>query len=144
MPAKGQKQVLWSPEKTEKLKKLMASGTTLPQAAILLDTTRNAIIGKLNRLKLKSTFNHVVPRQRKPKSAHNGINHTAVISRPSRPKSPPKEPKGRWVLHLSLKHGQCKWPKGDGPFYFCALSTKGHPSYCEYHQHVAYQPPRQR
>ena len=45
----------WNPEKEKKLKELWSKGHTASQiAAILGNTTRNAVIGKAHRLKLEA------------------------------------------------------------------------------------------
>ncbi len=138
----------WNDEKVKKLKELWGKGSTASQIAqIIGDVSRNAVIGKANRLKLSGKI--------KTKSSisnqnfNNSIeqdNNKVKISRKSRFKSliiekdfEPENPK----QIEELDENSCKWPIGhpdEKNFYFCGRSSLKDFSYCKLHLLYAYQP----
>lgn len=138
----------WNEEKVKKLKELWGKGSTASQIAqIIGDVSRNAVIGKANRLKLSGKI--------KTKSSisnqnfNNSIeqdNNKVKISRKSRFKSliiekdfEPENPK----QIEELDENSCKWPIGhpdEKDFYFCGRSSLKDFSYCKLHLLYAYQP----
>ena len=148
----------WSSERIELLKRCFHAGVSCSQIARELGVTRNAVIGKMNRLGL-SRPKDVIDRQLERRRA----------AKPARPKTPrpwhPKlfarhemliagftEPqphgedipiyKGRGCTLLELSHGKCRWPisnPGAEDFCFCGNEpVKGLP-YCPGHARIAYQ-----
>lgn len=37
---------------------------------------------------------------------------------------------------LDLNGQTCRWPEGDGPFFFCGHAPHGESSYCTFHHHL--------
>ena len=136
----------WTPEKETKLKELWKKGHTASQIAALLgDTTRNAIIGKAHRLNLEAR----AP-SKKNKFQAKIESRTAVkegkMSRKSRFRSllldknfEPENPKQL----EELTDETCRWPIGhpyEKNFYFCGRKPMEKFPYCKLHVLYAFQP----
>ena len=136
----------WTPEKETKLKELWKKGHTASQIAALLgDTTRNAIIGKAHRLNLEAR----AP-SKKNKFQAKIESRTAVkegkMSRKSRFRSllldknfEPENPKQL----EELTDETCRWPIGhpyEKNFYFCGRKLMEKFPYCKLHVLYAFQP----
>jgi len=125
-------------------------------------TTKNAVIGKAQRLKgitwKASVFTPThterrvkVRRQYKPRPRQKffapvvGPNPLAEVLMAKQPE-PLEEPIDRslWKTFEDLGANDCKWPVADSPeFKFCGRKRlNDHVPYCFYHCRVAYQPPR--
>ena len=138
----------WNTEKEKKLKELWTKGHTASQIAALLgDTTRNAVIGKAHRLNLEA---RAVSRKsdlniNKEKNT-NPVVKTPKLGRKARFKSllldknfEPKNPK---TLE-ELTDETCRWPIGHPPekdFHFCGRKPLEKFSYCKLHVLYAFQP----
>ena len=154
----------WSSERIELLKRCFHAGLSCSQIAREIGVTRNAVIGKMNRLGL-SRPKDVIGRQLERRRA----------ARPARPRTPrtwrPKRPRlnifarhamliaafpgphphaedipiynGRGCTLLELSQGKCRWPvskPGAEDFCFCGNEpVKGLP-YCLGHARIAYRP----
>jgi GcrA cell cycle regulator len=142
----------WSPELTERLAALWADGLSASQiAAELGNVTRNAVIGKVDRLGLPgrpkpASFANARPRRRKPSNLMSK-NDIKMLEKPAafkaRPRAvPPTEPKPRNKTLMQLRPRECKWPYGTGPYVFCANRAEpGRRPYCAYHEDAAHRPP---
>lgn len=146
----------WSVEgRIETLKKEHRDGKSASDIARILGggVTRNAVIGKINRLGLKrggeylsrQTAKQSAKRQaaiareekkalaRKVAEATSKSTAPSTIKPPTPPPEPPKPPKALMLTLVELKPHQCKWPIGDDrPQLFCgqrAMNTR----YCDYH-----------
>jgi len=149
----------WSSERIELLKRCLHAGLSCSQIAREVGVTRNAVIGKMNRLGL-SRPKDVISRQLERRRA----------ARPARPKTPrtwrpnifaqhqmpiaafpAPQPhaedipiyNGRGCTLLELSQGKCRWPisnPGAEDFCFCGNEpVKGLP-YCLGHARIAYRP----
>jgi GcrA cell cycle regulator len=154
----------WNSERIELLKRCFHAGLSCSQIAREIGVTRNAVIGKMNRLGL-SRPKDVIGRELERRRA----------ARPARPKAPrtwrPKRPRlnifaqremliaafpgpqphaedipiynGRGCTLLELSEGKCRWPisnPGAAGFCFCGNEpVKGLP-YCLGHARIAYRP----
>jgi GcrA cell cycle regulator len=154
----------WNDEREELLKKLHGEGLSASQIAARITVTgfecsRNAVIGKANRLGLtggdKPRRSSRSPRKRKPKSG-NSLN--MVFGGQMRRKSAklfleaePFTPGPELVVPEKERRGidgltadQCRWPIGDpqmADFHFCNSERIPGLPYCEHHCRRAYQPP---
>ena len=142
----------WNEEKVGKLKELWGKGNTASQIAeIIGGISRNAVIGKANRLNLSSKI------KTRNASSSQGFNSSSEESnfkqkqgRKSKFKSlliekdfEPENPKKLEELDES----SCKWPVGhpeEQSFYFCGRSSLKDFSYCKLHLLYAYQPKGKR
>jgi GcrA cell cycle regulator len=132
----------WTDERVELLKKLWADGLSASQiAAQLGGVTRNAVIGKVHRLKLSSRGRATASpvRQKKTQQASGSVKSSSRAATPSRSMAASigatalqtqfdVEPIARQVLRpvenvvvpisrrlalIQLNEHTCKWPNGD-------------------------------
>ena len=109
----------WTNKKIEKLKELWEQGDAATEIAKVFDVSKNAIIGKANRL-------NFTPRKR---GGAHGIKHP----RESVPIA--IEPENPTSLE-SLTSDQCKfplWDKRTDPKLFCGKERWNKASYCKMH-----------
>ena len=142
----------WNEEKVNKLKELWGKDNTASQIAeIIGGISRNAVIGKANRLNLSSkikTRNASSSQSFDSSSEENNSKQRQV--RKSKFKSlliekdfEPENPKKLEELDETC----CKWPVGhpeEESFYFCGRSSLKDFSYCKLHLLYAYQPKGKR
>ena len=159
----------WTEERVEWLKKMWAEGLSASQMAYRLgDVTRNAVIGKVSRLKL--TGRDVPPRlTRSKKDYRKARNERLRAERAERPHFGPSvnsdlkslrealrnmdaEPDDIGINRLvinhddpsrELKHTSCRWPLGDPgheDFHFCGRDKLDGLPYCTHHAMIAYVP----
>ena len=136
----------WTPERENKLKELWKKGHTASEIAALIgDTTRNAIIGKAHRLNLQAR----APSKKHKSEAKTGTNtpvREGKLSRKARFKSllldknfEPENPKQL----EELTDDTCRWPIGhphEKDFYFCGRKPMEKFPYCKLHVLYAFQP----
>ena len=138
----------WNEEKVDKLKKLWGNGNTASQIAeIIGGISRNAVIGKANRLNLSSKIkvrsalsnpnsqNSFEENNSKLKRGRKSKFQSLIIEKDFEPENPKKLEE--------LDEGSCKWPVGhpeESSFYFCGRSSIKDFSYCKLHLLYAYQP----
>jgi len=160
----------WTDERVELLKRLWMEGLSASQIAAELGegVTRNAVIGKVHRLKLSGRAKPTssAPRPRKPRSSSSrrlgvGIGKRRSVSAPMigatalQISAEDEElletaadrtielyiPPEERVDLLSLTETTCKWPIGDpmsDEFYFCGRQADESRPYCEFHSRRAY------
>ena len=162
----------WTDERVELLKKLWSEGLSASQIATQLGgVSRNAVIGKVHRLKLSARGRTSAAQPRAKKAA--GAAAAKVVSRPVRTVAASvgatalqvqfdAEPVARPIVRTSsnvvvpisrklalfqLTEWTCKWPNGDplsDDFSFCGAESGEHGPYCAYHSKLAYQPAADR
>ncbi len=166
---------MWTDERVELLRKLWSEGLSASQiAAHLGGVTRNAVIGKVHRLKLSSRgrATNTAARPKKQSNGHSGAGRTAAraasVSRVStasvgatalqiqfdvepyvRPRTQENVvvPISRRLQLIQLTERTCKWPNGDPlseEFHFCGNDSADAGPYCNYHARVAFQPASER
>ncbi|NTG61814.1 GcrA cell cycle regulator [Agrobacterium rhizogenes] len=141
----------WDNGKVELLKRLVAEGLSANQIAIRIGgVSRNAVIGKVTRLKLSL---HGQPLQAAPKKA--------IVRTPRMPKSkadpaalaglkelldrvpPPAvdavpKPKSFELTLMELERDSCRWPEGErAGITFCGHLIEDGKSYCAYHARLS-------
>jgi GcrA cell cycle regulator len=133
-----EKTTYWGSEDILELQRLVETGKNSRQIGIALGRSRNAIIGKCNRMGLQLKGS---PSKEKSKKTR-----APIKKKRSRPKRKPNHiPCGKYDETeqkpllcgvLDLKPGMCKYPIGepqDDDFGFCGVEAmKGYP-YCFYH-----------
>jgi len=138
----------WNPEREEKLKELWKKGKTASQIAALLgETTRNAVIGKAHRLKLEA----------RAVSKRSSLNVNQKNDNIERPKIQKLGRKAKFKALLldkdfeqenpkkleELTDETCRWPIGhpyEEKFYFCGRKPLEKFPYCKLHVLYAFQP----
>jgi|GEM_PF-238896 len=147
----------WTSERVEQLKGCFDAGLTCSQIAAEIGLSRNAVIGKMNRLGL-SRPKSVLAREPRPKrspwrTGNVAGNVTKLINQHRILMNLPPEPQG-WVesisIHdgrgcslLELNPGSCRWPinePGAADFCFCGNAQVEGLPYCLGHARIAYKP----
>ena len=138
----------WTPERESKLRALWKKGHTASQIAALIgETTRNAVIGKAYRLNLEArTISKKHSTTPKTKLENVGEIKNEKVSRKARFKSllldknfEPENPKKL----TELTDDTCRWPIGhpyEKDFYFCGRKPLEKFPYCNLHVLYAFQP----
>jgi GcrA cell cycle regulator len=159
------KEIGWSDERVELLKKLWQEGLSASQiAGELGGITRNAVIGKVHRLGLSGRAkapSSAAPRPRRARPPAQQVRmarpamrgNTALARQPYpiyelEPELEPQPlenivPIGQRCSLLDLSDARCRWPIGDPgqhDFFFCGGKPLGELPYCAYHARIAYQP----
>jgi hypothetical protein len=114
--------------------------------AKILGTTRNAVMGRIHRMKqrgviLPTSENHVCAKKTKPEKESNIIEKNKVNKIDNLPLriEDNDHPTEQSVDLFDLRPGHCKWPYGDGPFVFCGRECINDNVYCIGHRNIAYQ-----
>ena len=138
----------WTPERESKLKALWKKGHTASQIASLIGgTTRNAVIGKANRLNLEArTVSKKHSTTPKAKLKNDVEIKQEKLGRKARFKSllldknfEPENP----IKLTELTDDTCRWPIGhpyEEKFYFCGRKPLEKFPYCNLHVLYAFQP----
>ena len=137
----------WNNERVAKLKELWGKGNTASQIAeIIGGISRNAVIGKANRLNLSSKIktrnssssrdfdNNSEENNSKQRRGRKSKFQSLIIEKDFEPENPKKLEE--------LDDSSCKWPIGhpeEESFYFCGRSSLKDFSYCKLHLLYAYQ-----
>lgn len=142
---------IWTAEKIADLKKLYAEGLSCAHiAARMGGMTRNAVIGKISRLKLPPRDRTVYAAKVPPKASYGERQRQATKSRVVRKTGPVlvmasvAQPRPDDVARKTLNDLEavdCRWPVGDprdASFGFCAAPRVPGASYCCDHFKVAY------
>ncbi|MEJ2116586.1 MAG: GcrA family cell cycle regulator [Alphaproteobacteria bacterium] len=142
----------WTEDRIATLKRLWAKGYSASQIAVRLGgVTRNAVIGKANRLRLASRKGEYPRRNSRVRQRQTRPVPPWKISRAvSKPVTPadlasasPVPPTPLKLALLDLTENTCRWPIGDPQdenFHFCGCQTSGDGPYCEHHARMAFQP----
>lgn len=132
----------WSGERLALLEKLWASGLSASQVGSQLGTTRNAVLGAVQRNGFsvlrppKNVMVRDATRRKPPRSAAiRPRRHPApppLVCEPLSAEAPsPVEPRHLSLIELTAE--TCRWPYGDGPFTFCGHPPAADKPYCAAH-----------
>jgi GcrA cell cycle regulator len=164
----------WTDERVELLRKLWSEGLSASQiAAQLGSVTRNAVIGKVHRLKLSSRGRTTAAPARQKKTTAGSVGTKSVTRNTTvtrtvtigatalqtqfdaepvaryhvRPTENVVVPISRRLQLVQLSERTCKWPNGDPlseEFSFCGNDAADTGPYCTYHSRIAFQPANER
>ena len=126
----------WTEERVDTLSRLWREGYTARQIAEELggEVSRNAVIGKANRLGLSKPSKSSVSRQQRQQQKDVPVQKLVA-------------PTGQRATIFTLTASTCRWPIGDpstADFYFCGAKCSSGQPYCDYHAAMAYQAPQPR
>ena len=144
---------MWTKEKVDLASELFRKGTPASKIAEELGAgmTRNAVIGKLNRLGItadRTRAQKVRPAPQRPlRSVSAGVITYKMPKVKARKVEPPKVKTGLpkqieplRVKLVDLRDHHCRFPlgnPGDPAFRFCGLDREGKSSYCEHHRRLS-------
>jgi len=146
----------WTTERVEQLRQCVSAGMTCAETAREIGVSRNAVIGKLNRLGLSRGRAPAAPRQERGDAARSrrvNIVTQRQILRAVYAEAPAPAETCAPVISLNrcslleLAHGMCRWPlnePGTEDFAFCGNGAVGGLSYCAGHARMAYRAPARR
>lgn len=135
----------WTPARVEWLKQLRSEGLSKSLIAQRMGVTRNAVVGKLDRLKAPSIV-PIVSKRKTGRNQYTSGNYTPVRPRRLPGRYPPLAefnaaiPKRQRVSIVGLTGSNCHWPVGDPgtqDFFFCGAPAEFAP-YCPAHDHYAH------
>lgn len=158
----------WPVQKIARLKTLWAEGYSASMVGERLGCSRNAVIGKVHRLKLPKPSMKLAPLRQRVKAETPQPppqEHPKLLPLPRRGGKPPRLPAapvvilpprsepavmpdipGSRVVTLEMRgHHQCRWPVNDGgPFLYCGAPRVSGQSYCAHHMRIRLRPPKGR
>lgn len=133
----------WTTERVAQLKSGVNAGLSCAQIANEIGVSRNAVIGKINRLGLSRGRNPTAPRSRdgvsirRPKVLTQRLVLKALFASAPIADVVSSEP----CSLLNLTPRKCRWPisgAGTVDFTFCGNTTVDGMSYCAGHARIAY------
>ena len=133
----------WTTERVAELKSAVNAGLSCAQIANVIGVSRNAVIGKINRLGLSRGRNPTAPRPRegvltrRPKMLTQRLVLKALFASAPVAEVVSAEP----CSLLNLAPHKCRWPIDDVAtvgFTFCGNTTLDGMSYCVGHARIAY------
>jgi GcrA cell cycle regulator len=157
---------MWTDAAIETLRQMALEGKSASTiAAVLGAPSRNAVIGKANRIGVKLTGNihGLAPRAARPSAERPRRPAIARVDAPSWKRAAvpavQRERKPAWafaqaqvgeMLKVGLEEineSACRWPIGDPTaeeFAYCGIQSAKGRSYCAGHCRMAYKPPTSR
>jgi GcrA cell cycle regulator len=136
----------WTSVRVEQLKACIKAGYTCSQIAVEIGVTRNAVIGKMNRLGLSRPKVILArePERKREAWRPRTTQHQILMELPPEPATPEEAlslVEGTRCSLLELSPGKCRWPlsePGTQAFCFCGnRQVEGLP-YCVGHARIAY------
>jgi GcrA cell cycle regulator len=138
----------WTPERVDLLRRYVGNGMTCAQVAREIGVSRNAVIGKINRLGLSRGRRPAGQRPECPTAApkrlgmltQRRILRAIEAEPPAQAAAAPISSAARCSL-LELAHGKCRWPissPGAADFCFCGNAAVAGLPYCPGHARMAY------
>ena len=126
---------VWPEHRVAELKRLAATALSCSEIAAQMGLSRNAVIGKLDRIRLnRARWRPFNPERRRKEKL-------AIIAVTKLVETPPSLIEPKHLPFDKLKPNSCRYPYGFGPYTFCGHERTQGP-YCEGHAAVAYQKPR--
>jgi GcrA cell cycle regulator len=141
----------WTDEAIARLRDMLDGNATFREVAAELGCTRNAAIGKANRLRLRGNWTgkpraEVSPKPKPIRARQKPSIPAAVISFPIKRAEPaPAFVEGEGVALMDLERKHCRWPLGAKlavTTRFCGHDKRVGSSYCEHHHRLSYTPIR--
>lgn len=141
---------MWTDETVARLREQWVSGASASVIAAALGTSRNAVLGKVHRLKLParktlSTAPKAIANRKR--AVRLGLptptrRYERAPNRPYIPPAPVAEATPRFIALFDLMSGDCRWPMNEPPeeYLFCASAVLEGSPYCAAHHQLAYRP----
>ena len=132
----------WTTERVDQLRRYVEAGFSCGQIAGEIGISRNAVIGKIHRLRLWRGAPPTVrlkTRQRRPAVLTQRRILEAAFAQAAGAEQTIESAERCSLLELAV--GKCRWPIGDpaaNDFCFCGNQAVGGLSYCAGHARLAY------
>jgi GcrA cell cycle regulator len=142
----------WTEERVEALKTFWLEGNTAKEISRVLGVSRNAVIGKVHRLRLGGRQSPAAPRSVAGQTPRRTRARASVVA-PVKPAVRAQPTRRRYVESaefsptaqlLTLGGHSCRWPIGhpdEAEFGFCGRQRAGAGPYCAHHRQFAYRAP---
>lgn len=127
---------LWTKKHTDQLRKLRAAGLTFSQIGVILQRTKNSVIGRAHRLGI---FSQPEPEPEPEPEAVKTSVYVKPVVRVAKPAIA-----ARHVGLAELERAECRYPVGKdvsvpGAHLFCGTPTRDKSSYCKTHHNIVWQ-----
>ncbi len=139
----------WSDDQVNRLKKLLELGCTAEQASVALGVSRNAVIGKAHRMKIRlngrKPFTDLAPevkvatRLKRVPDMQLKLSKATKLTAPR----PMRDHEGKHYTVETVPRLACRWPYGamvEGNFHFCGHEPVKDTSWCPFHANLVYTP----
>ncbi|MCY3726737.1 MAG: hypothetical protein F4X24_05630 [Rhodobacteraceae bacterium] len=137
--------VAWTTQQVNKAVNMWKEGKTATEISNKISKSRNAVIGKLNRLGVKkpnsNATNETSLDKEENKATRDKIDKQ--LNGQSAGDTQPTQLEDRRLSLLYLNEKTCRWPIGDPStknFWFCGKPTLLNKGYCAQHSELAFQP----
>jgi GcrA cell cycle regulator len=136
----------WTADRVERLKSCLDAGFSCAEIAREIGVTRNAVIGKISRLKLTRVKNAMAgARERRlaasPPRRSVVTQHQLLMALRAMPEPEPSNGSAHRCSLLELGQEKCRWPisePGAEDFCFCGDQPVTGLPYCPAHARIAY------
>jgi len=139
------KVIRWTDKEDTELKNLIMSGLSFGQASKILNKSRNALIGRADRIGIKSSFVTVKSEKKLTEPKIKLVKKVKIVNikEPDLIETPVdisfRKDGGIGLLDLTIH--TCRWPVGDpasSTFVYCGEEKNIAKSYCSHHCKIAY------
>jgi hypothetical protein len=136
----------WSEELIDEMFRLLHAGKSASQVAVILGTTKNSIIGKSRRERIKRGLAPIPRPKRAAPPTDRHRSKPKMLTLPHRADglskyvSPPTPKPHEGQLATIVDVTGCRWEvsgsTNPAEYRFCNHAQAGSSAYCEYHRHV--------
>lgn len=142
----------WTEAENDYLRRAWAEGKSAGVIAGETGRSRNAVIGRVHRMKLATRLRRVATRRLPKKPRGPRLPRSTTSTKPPRPVENVTVPRAPILPPLmlglmDLTPNMCRFPYGDPKepgFGYCGHPKASGSSYCGGHHHVVYRPPERR
>lgn len=132
----------WTTERDDRMHALLAEKMSPREIGVEMGITRNAVIGRMNRLRVKSQYDDPrYGRLHRSNGAHQDRSTTQRIRAKRRVTRRASDPQQGTMTLVELENCHCRWPMNDGsPYLFCGApeaDMRGRIPYCLDHSRMA-------
>jgi len=139
----------WTTDRVERLKSCLDAGFSCAEIAREIGVTRNAVTGKISRLKLTRVKDAMAARRergfapgvQRPRIVTQHQILMALRAAPELTAQAPVAGNAHRCTLMELGHGKCRWPisePGADDFWFCGDAPVEGLPYCPGHARIAY------
>ena len=136
---------VWTTQQVNKAVRMWKEGYTATEIALTITKSRNAVIGKLNRLGIKkpSTAAPIKNSKARVRKQPTDVNGSTKGNDQADNDNEDNKLEDQKLTLLFLNEKTCRWPIGDPStknFWFCGKPAQLNKRYCAQHSELAFQP----